>query len=99
MNSDDSSSQIPREEFELFLHAFTHEIRNRLNGIALEATDLAEQAHLTAGGQADASRLQRQVQECSALLKTVRDLLAPDDSRANKMALADLLKKLKERTL
>ncbi len=35
---------VPREEFEHFLVALTHEIRNRLNGIALEAADIAELA-------------------------------------------------------
>src|SRR5579863_4972734 len=89
---------VPREEFEKFLHAFTHEIRNRLNAIALEAADLAEQARLTAGSTtgppADATRLQQQVQECSAFLKKVREALAPDDPRAERAALADFTKKL-----
>jgi hypothetical protein len=82
---------ISREEFEAFLLAFTHEIRNRLNGIALEAADLAEQA----GPPADAARLQQQVQDCSAFLKKVRDSLAPDDPRAEKAALADFVKKVR----
>ena len=85
-----------QEEFESFLNVFTHEIRNRLNGIALEAADLAEQAGLTTGPQLDAGRLQRQVRECSAFLKTVRDALAPDDPQAEKMALADFIRKLRE---
>lgn len=79
---------VPREEFEQFLLAFTHEIRNRLNSIALEAVDLAEQA----GEQADASRLQQQIQNCSALLKTVREALASDDPQAERVALADFTK-------
>ncbi len=86
---------LPREEVEDFLHVFTHELRNRLNSIALEATDLAEQA----GPQADSSRLQRQVRECSAFLKNVRDLLTPDDPQAKKIALPELVKKLRERKL
>ena len=89
------AATVSREEFEQFLHALTHDIRNRLNGIALEAADLAEQA----GPQADAGRLQQQVQDCSAFLKKVRDLLAPDGTAAEKMALADFVRKLKERSL
>lgn len=79
---------VPREEFEQFLLAFTHEIRNRLNGIALEATDLAEQA----GDLADATRLQQQIQDCSTLLKTVREALASDNPQAERVALADFTK-------
>ena len=37
-------SAVPREEFEKFITALTHEIRNKLNTIALEAADLAEMA-------------------------------------------------------
>ena len=48
-----SSTPVPREEFEQFVSALTHEIRNRLNTIALEAADLAE----LAGPPADATRL------------------------------------------
>jgi len=83
---------IPREEFESFLNALTHEIRNRLSGIALEAADLAEQA----GPPADATRLQQHVQDCSAFLKKVRETLASDDSRAKKVPLADFVKELRE---
>lgn len=86
------SPTVPRKEFELFLSALTHEMRNRLNGIALEAADLAEQV----GSQADATRLQRQIQDCSAFLKKVRETLAPDDPQAEKVALADFVKKLRE---
>jgi len=84
---------LPREDFEQFLLAFTHEIRNRLNGIALEAADLAEQV----GPQADASRLQQQVQECSAFLKKVRETLAPEDPLVKKIALADFTQELRKR--
>jgi len=84
---------LAREEFEKFLLVFTHEIRNRLNSIALEAADLAEQA----GPPVDAARLQQQIQECSAFLKKVRETLAPDDPKAGKTALADFIKKLRER--
>src|SRR5271170_4722395 len=83
---------VPREEFERFLSALTHEIRNRLNSIALEAADLAEQA----GPPADAMRLQQYVQECSAFLKKVRETLAPDDPNAEKMSLPECVKKLRE---
>lgn len=91
--SDASPDQLSRAEFEQFLQAYTHEIRNRLNALALEAADLAEQAD----GQVDASRLQRQVQECSAFLKMTRDALAPDHPQAEKVGLADFVRKLKER--
>ncbi len=89
----DGADRVPREEFERFLSALTHEIRNRLNSIALEAADLAEQA----GPPADAMRLQQYVQECSAFLKKVRETLAPDDPNAEKMSLPEFVKKLRER--
>ena len=85
-------NQLPREEFEHFLNALTHEIRNRLNSIALEAADLAEQA----GPPADATRLQEHVQDCSAFLKKVRERWAPDDSHAKKVPLADFIKEVRE---
>jgi signal transduction histidine kinase len=93
--ADDDPLVVPREEFELFLSALTHEIRNRLNSIALEAADLAEQA----GPPADAMRLQQYVQDCSAFLKKVRETLSPDDPRAEKMALAEFVKRLRERRM
>ncbi len=97
MNSPAESSSvsgtISRDEFELFLHALAHEIRNRLNGIALEAADLAEQA----GPPADATRLQEQVQNCSSLLKKIRQVLAPDDPQAERMPLPEVVRKLRER--
>ena len=83
---------VPREEFEQFLNALTHEIRNRLNTIALEAADLAE----LAGPPADATRLQQRVQDCSAYLRKVRQTLAPDDSHTSTVALAEFVKKLRE---
>jgi signal transduction histidine kinase len=84
-------NQLPREEFEHFLNALTHEIRNRLNSIALEAADLAEQA----GPPADATRLQEHVQDCSAFLKKVRETWAPDDSTADKKPLTDFVKEVR----
>ncbi len=86
---------VSREEFEQFLQALTHEIRNRLSGIALEAADLTEQA----GPEIDGSRLQQQVQDCSAFLKKVRECLGPDGAESAKMTLADFTRKLKERSL
>ena len=83
---------VPRAEFEHFLNALTHEIRNRLNSIALEAADLAEQA----GPPADATRLQQHVQDCSAFLKKVRETLASDDSYAEKVTLSDFIRKLRD---
>jgi signal transduction histidine kinase len=88
-----SPSAVPREEFEKFIVALTHEIRNKLNTIALEAADLAEMA----GPPADASRLQQQVQECSAYLKKIRETLAPDDSHTDTMVLTDFVKRLREK--
>jgi len=93
-SSNSPPDHLSQQEFEKFLLAFIHEIRNRLNGIALEAADLAEQA----GPPADPARLQQQIQECSAFLKSVRDILIPDDPRAKKIPLPDLAKKLQERT-
>ena len=87
-----SPNAVPREEFERFLTALTHEIRNRLNSIALEAADLAEQA----GPPADAMRLQQYVQDCSAFLKNVRQTLAPDDPRADKMNLPEFVQQLRQ---
>jgi signal transduction histidine kinase len=86
-------SAVPREEFEAFIHALTHEIRNRLNSIALEAADLAEQA----GPPADATRLQQYVQDCSSYLKKVRETLAPDDTHTETVALTEFVKKLREK--
>ena len=84
---------LSRDEFELFLRVLTHEIRNRLNSIALEAADLAEQA----GPPTDATRLQEYVQDCSAFLKKIREKLAPDDPNAERLLLADAIRKLRER--
>ncbi|MCE0498598.1 MAG: hypothetical protein LV481_11690 [Methylacidiphilales bacterium] len=86
---------LTREEFEEFLRVYTHEIRNRLNSIALEAADLAEQA----GSGADPSRLQSQIQDCSAFLKAVRDMLASDSPQRGKIAPAEMLKKWREQNI
>jgi signal transduction histidine kinase len=86
-------SAVPREEFESFILALTHEIRNRLNSIALEAADLAEQA----GPPADATRLQQYVQDCSQYLKTIRETLAPDEAHTKTTALTEFVKKLREK--
>ena len=84
---------VPRAEFEAFIVALTHDIRNRLNSISLEAADLAE----LAGPPADASRLQQYVQECSMYLKTVRETLAPDEAHTETIALSEFVKKLREK--
>lgn len=86
-------SAVPREDFEKFIVALTHEIRNKLNTIALEAADLAEQA----GPPADASRLQQHVQDCSAYLKKIRETLAPDDTHTDTIALTEFVKRLREK--
>jgi signal transduction histidine kinase len=88
-----AATPVPREEFEQFINALTHDIRNRLNSIALEAADLAEQA----GPPADATRLQQYVQDCSQYLKTIRETLAPDDSHTDTVALSEFVKKLREK--
>ncbi len=87
-----SPDGITREEFEKFLQAFTHEIRNQLNGIALEAADLAEQA----GPTADSTQIQGHIQACSKFLKAVRDALAPSAAGQPGMTPAELIKKWKE---
>ncbi len=86
-------SAVPREEFEKFVVALTHEIRNKLNTIALEAANLAEQA----SAPEDGARLQQQIQECSAYLKKIRETLAPDDAHTDTIALADFVKRLREK--
>ncbi len=86
-------SAVPREEFESFILALTHEIRNKLNSIALEAADLAEQA----GPPADAARLQQLVQECSHYLKKIREKLVPDDAHTDTVALSEFVQRLREK--
>jgi signal transduction histidine kinase len=86
-------SAVPREEFEKFLIALTHEIRNKLNTIALEAANLAEQT----GALADGMRLQQQIQECSAYLKKIRETLAPDDAHTDTVMLSEFVKRLREK--
>lgn len=93
MTSLKTPSAVPREEFEKFIVALTHEIRNKLNTIALEAANLAEQY----GCPDDGSRLQQQIQECSAYLKKIRETLAPDDSHTDTMVLTDFVKRLREK--
>jgi signal transduction histidine kinase len=88
-----SPSAVPREEFEKFITALTHEIRNKLNAIALEAADLAEMA----GPPADATRLQQHVQECSAYLKKIRETLAPEDTHTDTIVLSEFVKRLREK--
>jgi signal transduction histidine kinase len=88
-----SPSAVPREEFEKFITSLTHEIRNKLNMIALEAANLAEQA----GPPADGTKLQQHVQDCSAYLKKIRETLAPDDSHTDTVVLSDFVKRLRER--
>ena len=86
-------SAVPREEFEKFVVALTHEIRNKLNTIALEAANLAEQS----GAAEDGARLQQQIQECSAYLKKIRETLAPDDAHTDTVSLTDFVRRLREK--
>ncbi len=82
---------LSREEFEEFLHFLTHEVRNRLNAIGLEAADLAEQMD----DSSKALRLQTQVRECAAFLKIARDLLSPDDPDAEHLSLNAAMARLR----
>jgi signal transduction histidine kinase len=84
---------LSRPEFEEFLLAFAHELRNRLNAIGLEAADLAEQV----GGAADATRLQSQVRECAAFLRTTREMLIPDDPAAERLSLPDVVAQMQKK--
>lgn len=84
---------VPREEFEKFIIALTHEIRNKLNTIALEAANLAEQS----GADEEGARLQQQIQDCSAYLKKIRETLAPDDTHTDTVVLTDFVKRLREK--
>ena len=86
-----NSSSLSRADFEEFLHVFTHELRNRLNAIGLEAADLAEQA----GEGVDALRLQAQVRECAAFLKNARELLAPEDPAIERPSLPAAIARLR----
>lgn len=89
------ASAVSREEFDEFLNIFTHEIRNRLNIVGLEASDLAEQLE----GEMDIGRLQGRVKDCSEFLKLVRDLVVPEDSIATRIPLADVIAKLRAREI
>jgi len=51
------------------------------------------------GTQVDASRLQQQIQDCSAFLKKVRELVSLESGETGKLSLAEAAKKLKERSL
>jgi signal transduction histidine kinase len=96
MNSFPSNdAALSREEFDEFVNVFTHEIRNRLNAIGLEAADLAEQEE----GAADIGRLEGRVRDCSAFLKVVRDLLVPDDPEAERLPLAEIIARVRARDL
>ena len=85
------SSALSREEFDEFVNVLTHEIRNRLNAVSLEVADLAEQLE----GGVDARRLERRMRDCSAFLKTMRDLIVPDDPAAEKLSLPEMVARLR----
>jgi signal transduction histidine kinase len=90
-----AGASVSREEFEEFLNIFTHEIRNRLNIVSLEASDLAEQLE----GQVDIARLQGRVRDCSEFLKLIRDQLVPENPGADKVSLSEMIAKLRAREL
>jgi signal transduction histidine kinase len=85
------AAPLSRAEFEEFLHFFTHEVRNRLNAIGLEAADLAEQMD----DSSKALRLQSQVRECAAFLKAAREILSPDDPEADRATLTAAIARLR----
>ena len=91
MNSPAPLASLSRAEFDEFVQVFTHELRNRLNGIALEAADLAEQV----GDFADDSRLQGRVRECAALLRTVREMVMPEDPATPALSVAEAAERLR----
>ena len=83
---------VSREEFDEFLNLFSHELRNRLNVLSLEAADLAEQWE----GTVDLSPLQARIRECSALLREVRVLRLPgEDSSLENLTLAGMIARLR----
>jgi signal transduction histidine kinase len=88
-------TDLSRAEFEEFLHFFTHEVRNRLNAIGLEAADLAEQMD----DSSKALRLQSQVRECAAFLKAAREILSPDDPEADRATLTAAIARLRAQKL
>jgi signal transduction histidine kinase len=91
----DDPARVSREEFEEFLQALSHDLRNRLNAIALEAADLAERA----GDRADDRRLQQRIRDCALFLKTVRDSVSPEEPDAERLPLAEIIAKLRARDL
>ena len=88
-----NSPDISPAEFEEFINLFAHELRNRLNMISLEASDLAEQLEDTG---VDDSRLQNRVRDCSEFLRCLRDQLAPENP-ASRRPLAEIMDGLRPR--
>ena len=86
-------SPVPRVVFEAFIETVTHEVRNYLNNISLEATLLREQSE----PKLDIAKLQGYVQGCAAYLKNVRDSLAPEDTHTQTVELGQFVKKLREK--
>jgi signal transduction histidine kinase len=87
-----SAAVVSRAEFDQFLHLFTHELRNRLNVLSLEAADLAEQWE----GTVDLSRLQARIRECSAILKEVRVLTSPpENAHVETLSLTEIIERLR----
>jgi hypothetical protein len=85
------NSELSRADFDEFINVFTHEIRNRLNAVSLEVADLSEQ------GGINAARLEQRVRDCAAYLKTVRELVTPDDPAAEKRSLTEIVAMLRAR--
>jgi len=88
-----NSPDITSAEFEEFINLFTHELRNRLNMVSLEASDLAEQLE---DSEMDAGRLQKRVQDCSEFLRCLRDQLAPENP-AHRRPLSEITAGLRAR--
>ena len=89
----DDSNSIPRPEFDLFLQQLVHEVRNYLNMIALDATDLVEQT----GRDVDGAKLQGHVRNCAAFLKEVRAVVSPEDAASPRPHLVESLQQIKSR--
>ena len=90
----DEAPALSRAEFDEFLSVFTHEIRNRLNVVGLEASDLAEQLE----GELDIGRLQGRIRDCSEFLRLVRDLLVPENAAQEKLPLGEVISRLRAGT-
>ncbi len=84
---------VSRVDFEAWLHDFIHEIRNHLNGISLEATNIGDEF----GASDEMRRLQMKVQICGAYLKLIRDGMAPETPTFHRTTSREILDDVKAR--